>query len=252
VRLIDRLRIWVTPVLLTVLAVLGLAHARKAGILSLTWLNANKDAVATVSSMVNVLVLAVGSALAYFRFFRGRTLATRADISIDVDVIAAPSGSLLHSIAISVNNKGTVTIWEPRPMIQVKARYPDGKISEFTIDRWIDEQHEAADRRGSTRGISAIDSDETADFFTEHVFDEDIWAVTYAVSVTCSTGDTWTKLRTVSNSSDSSSARLVNGELGAKSVSYDGPKADPQADRQPGLVSQIRRLRDWLKGGQRH
>jgi hypothetical protein len=246
VRLIDRLRIWATPALLVVLAVVGLAYAQRAGVLSLAWFKDNKDALGGVGSVVNLVAVVVGSALAYFRFFRGRTLATRADLSIDVDIIDGPTENHLHSIVVSVSNKGTVTIWNPRPTIRVMARHVDGRVSEFAIDRWIDERYEAADSRGRVRGIGAIDSDETADFFTEHLFGADVWAVTYAVSLTCSTGDMWTKLRTVANDSRKSSSEIVKSDLGATRVSCDGRETDSVVhESEP--VSWSRRLRDLFQ-----
>lgn len=82
-RRIDRLRIWATPVLLAVVTILALALARKVGVLSLDWLKSNKDALAAINSAVSIVAVLVASVLAYYRFFRGRTLATRADLSIE-------------------------------------------------------------------------------------------------------------------------------------------------------------------------
>jgi hypothetical protein len=186
---------WATPVLSVVLAVLLLAYARKAGILSTVWLVAHKDALAAVSSAFSAAGILVGGILAYYRFFRGRTLATRAELAIAVSIIRSPGTQLLHSITVSIKNVGTVTIWEPQPIIEVTKWHTDGKSTSFTISTW----YEVPDANADESLISALDSGESGDFFTQHLFEADVWAVTYAATVSCTTGDSWTKLTTVAN-----------------------------------------------------
>jgi hypothetical protein len=175
-----------------------LAYARKVGVLSLDWLKDNKDALDAINTIVTILALSVAGVLAYYRFFRGRTLATRADLSIDVDVIKGPQENFLHSIMVSVNNKGTVTIWEPRLVARVIARNTNGDTSESIIDKWQGDEGEG-EGEGIERRFTTIDSEETSDFFTERFFSKDIWAVTYIVTMNSTTGDSWTKVKTVEN-----------------------------------------------------
>jgi hypothetical protein len=195
VRPLNRYRIWATPVLAAVLATLLAAYARKVGILSTLWLTGHKDALAALSSAISAAGIVIGGLMAYFRFFRGRTLATRADLTIEVELIPSPSGRLLHSITVSVKNVGTVTIWEPRPVIEVTRRHTDGTSSSFSIADW----YELPDDNVGPPRLSALDSGETGAFFTSQFFEPEIWAVTYAAVVSCATGDSWTKLRTVEN-----------------------------------------------------
>ena len=192
---LNRCRMWATPVLAAVLALLLLAYGRKVGILSTPWLTSHKDALAAVSTALSAAGILLGGLLAYYRFFRGRTLSTRAELAIDVDVIPAPGAQLLHSVTVSVKNVGTVTIWEPRPVIEVMSRHADGTVSSFTIAKWF----EMPDGDQGSSRLSALDSGETADFFTQQLFEANVWAVTYAATITCSTGDSWTKLRAVEN-----------------------------------------------------
>lgn len=184
-----------TPVFSLILAILLCAYARKLGVLSTFWLASHKDALAAVNSVVSATAVLVAGVLAYYRFFRGRTFATRAELAIDVKLINGPESKLLHVITVSIKNVGTVTIWDPHPVIDLTMRHVDGTKTSATISDW----YEAPDKVGESPRLSALDSGETGDFFTLQFFDSNIWAVTYAVTVSCATGDTWIKLRTVEN-----------------------------------------------------
>lgn len=106
-----------TPALLAILTALLRIYFHKVGVLSLDWLEINKDALAAISSLCSTVALVVASILAYYRFFRGRTLTTRAELSIDIDAISGPDGINLHSISVSAKNIGTVTIWDPQLVV---------------------------------------------------------------------------------------------------------------------------------------
>jgi hypothetical protein len=195
--LLHRMRFWATPVLLAALAVLLLAYSRKVGVLSLGWLKVNKDALAAINSLCSTVAVVVAGILAYYRFFRGRTLTTRAELSIDVDVIDGPESVRLHSVAVSVKNIGTVTIWDPQLFVYVAARHRDTRVSKSQIDQWP----EFSDHQiGARPRVTAIDSGESADFSTECCFSEDVWVVTYTAILNCTTGDSWLKSRTIKGS----------------------------------------------------
>src|SRR3712207_2475625 len=97
-RLIDRVRIWLVPALLAAVVVLTVVYAARRGVISTSWLKANKDAVAAVNSIVSMTVVLVASVLGYYRFFRGRTWTTRADLALAVDIAHGPGSTVLHSI----------------------------------------------------------------------------------------------------------------------------------------------------------
>jgi hypothetical protein len=193
------LRLWATPILQAILAALLLVYFHKVGILSLDWLKTNNDALAAISSLCSTVALVVASILAYYRFFRGRTLTTRAELSIDINAIHGPENIILHSISVSAKNIGTVTIWDPQLIVYVSARHDDGHVSESKIDQWCDF---SGGRINTKVLLSTIDSGESADFSAENCFDGDVWAVTYTAILSCTTGDSWLKKRTVRSHSE--------------------------------------------------
>jgi len=195
-RYLGRVRPWLTPVLLLVIAALGLILARKAGVLSFAWLKSNKDALDAVGSVVTLTAVAAGGVLGYYRFFRGRTWTSRADLSLEVNVVDGAPDRLLHSIGLTVANRGTVPIWDPLPIVRVTARFTDGAVAESVVNSWYEPPEFASMKRGSAQ---VIDSEETAAFFAEHLVDAKAWAVSYAATLTCRSGDVWTVVRTVKN-----------------------------------------------------
>lgn len=96
------LRLWATPALLAILTILLLAYSCKIGILSLHWFKVNKDALTAINNLCTTTAVIIGGILTYYRFFRGRTFAARAELSIDVDVVEGPENSSLPLITVSV------------------------------------------------------------------------------------------------------------------------------------------------------
>jgi hypothetical protein len=172
---------------------LSIASLRKAGILTLETLAANKDASAAASSLISAAAIVSGALLTYFRFFRGRTLSVRAEVTLDVDHIQAPDGSSLHAITLHVRNMGTVSIWDPTPRIAIYTHGAEGYQSRGVIERWHDPL-QVDDRRSR---ISVLDSAESATFFTHETYPSDVWAVTYIGAVACESGDVWKCAKTV-------------------------------------------------------
>jgi len=194
------MRFWLRAVLGAVALLLLAANAVKYGFLSWQWLDDHGDALDAAYSAVSIVAILVGGLLAYYRFFRGRTLATRAELSIDVDVLEAPHRRFMHAITVRVKNVGTVTIWEPRPIIDGVEHRADGMERRFQIARW----YEPSETSGDPPQVGLLDSGESGDFFAQRTFDADVWAVTYAPTVRCASGDSWTKLKTVANRSSAS------------------------------------------------
>jgi hypothetical protein len=130
----DRVRVWATPVLLAVLVALGMVYAAKVGVLSLGWLQSRKDAFAAINSIVGVIVLLAGSTIGYLRFFRGRTLTSRVELSISVDRLESPRSGFLHSVTVSAKNIGTIAIWAPRPRLQITTWHEDETRQNRIVD----------------------------------------------------------------------------------------------------------------------
>ncbi|GIH04052.1 hypothetical protein Rhe02_21190 [Rhizocola hellebori] len=198
---IDRLRLWVTPILLLVLLGLGVAYLFKAGILSGAWFASNKDILDAVNSLITSAVLLTAGILGYYKFFRGRTLTTRAAMELRVDVIDGGQSGHLHCLTVSAKNIGTVSILEPQLVVEVTARRQDAVNASETVSQWF----ESSDHdRGTRRRFGVIDSDETATFVAERFFRADVWAVTYSAVLSCTSGDSWSRRITVKNTADAS------------------------------------------------
>lgn len=117
-RLLDRVRIWAVPLLVIVVLGLAVAFAVKSGFISRSKLVANKGWLSVASGVVSAAAILTTAVLAYFKFFRGRTFARRAILTVDVTVLGAPYGGSLHTIVVQANNVGTAPIWEPRVQIE--------------------------------------------------------------------------------------------------------------------------------------
>lgn len=106
-----------------------------------------------------MILLSIAATLAYYRFFRGRTLVSRADVSIDVNVISLSEAMNLHVIRVCLRNIGPSTIWSPRVSLRSTTVRPDGTR---TRGEWWD--IEVSDRTRQACGM--VDSGETITFAT--------------------------------------------------------------------------------------
>jgi len=179
----------------SVAIVLALANLIKEGYITWDILRDRKDALNAAASAINILVVLVGAVLSYFRFFRGRTFSTRADLDLSVEVIPLPDNRRLHAITFRVKNVGNTPIWNPRPIIEISLLGPTGSQHFGVINSWSDVLS-APD--GPLR-VAVLDPGETGTFATRREFDADVWVVTYAASVTCDSGDVWKHVRLVRN-----------------------------------------------------
>lgn len=200
VRVRHRLRFWATPVLLIVLIGFLIAYLRKLGVLSAAWLTSNKDVLASINSLLGSTLLILAGIVGYYKFLRGRTLTTRAEIEVQVDIIEGPHGERLHSLTVSIRNIGTVSILEPVLVVRVEARHADGSVGQYEISEWFEAPD---DTNASGRTFGVVDSGETADYVAEREFGADIWAVTYSAILTCTSGDRWSRRATVANAKTS-------------------------------------------------
>lgn len=135
----------------------------------------------------------------YLRFFRGRTLTSRVELSLSADVVESPEGKLLHNVTVSVKNIGTITILSPRPFIQVKTWQGGEPQAGDPIEcTWQDTAADSLSRRRFWKRYRffGIDPGETADFCHEQFFPHEVWAVSYTASVT-SGNSIWAKKKTI-------------------------------------------------------
>lgn len=154
-----------------------------------------KDAVDVWSKAASSAILLTGAVLSYFRFFYGRTLSRRADVALAVTSILDPRGDRLHSAIVTVKNVGTVTIWHPKPSIEVRLHCdarPEGSPSlQVTVERV---QRNPSDWKTST---SLIEPGESVSYCFLASTPSASWAATFLATVSCDSGDVWSAYATV-------------------------------------------------------
>jgi hypothetical protein len=188
-RLPSRSAVWLGYVVV----ILFTAEILKLLIVHAKWLGSEKDAIGAVTTIINSILLVLGTLFAYFRFFHGRTFARRLDVELDVKIIRASSPAFLHAIDLTIKNIGTVPIWNPAVILRIQQHGENvGKPEE--IDQW-------QDPFPIDRG-SVIDTQESSQFYAWRQIPQEVWAVTYWVKVWTSRGEAWTKAVTVANTPD--------------------------------------------------
>jgi hypothetical protein len=182
------------PGLVVLAGILILANLLKYGLLTPTVLSANKDALSALSSVVTIVGLLVGGVLSYYRFFRGRTFHSRAELKITVTVIPAETGTNMHVVVLDVKNIGTLSIWNPVPSMRVQLYGPNG-VEDRVYDSWS----EARSPKGEGGTLAVIDSGEAASFWTELNVPDTVWAVFYTAFVHSERGEIWKQVSVVKN-----------------------------------------------------
>ena len=184
----------VIPGLVVVVAALVLADLVKYKLLTASALAANKDALAALNSAVTVIAVMFGPIFSYYRFFRGRTFYSRAELKISVTVIAAKPGFNMQAVVLEVKNIGTVSIWAPVPVIRVDEYGPDG-VTTLSLDSWA----EATSPKDEIGTLPAIDPGETAPFWVDIDVPENVWTVFYTAFVHSEQGEIWKQVACVKN-----------------------------------------------------
>lgn len=189
----QRIRVWAPTILFALVILLIAANLIKRG-LSPEVLVANKDGLAAISDLVTLIGVVVASGLGYFRFFRGRTFVSRANMDVAASVTRMPTGGdLFHSIVVKVTNIGTFTLWGPALSLTAVARRVDGTLVAMPI----------SDLRTAT-GVGAqeattIDPGESASFLIQQAHSSDTWMVTYTATLALPNGRSWTQYLVVEN-----------------------------------------------------
>lgn len=180
-----------------VLAVLLVALAFRLDFISAHWLVANKNLVDVSTKILGALILTLGAVASYFRFFKGRTLSPRLKIEADVDVFPIDGSRNFHVLSVDVANVGSVAIWGLEPRVEI--RYHGEEVrTEKDIDDWWT----PLDHRDSTAKLSMLDTEESSQFVVHREVRREVWAVTYFIRVSLSSGHSWRRVITASNRVD--------------------------------------------------
>jgi hypothetical protein len=158
------------------------------------WLARQNSAVESASSIVTIIVVSAASVASYFRFFRGRTLAVRAELAIEISVHDTPAGYRVHAFALRAKNVGNSTIWRPNPTVGMRIHGPLEVVEDLPREltewwKWWELDHQT----------SLIDAGETVTFFALQQIPDRAWAVTYYASLHADSGDVWYLAKTVTN-----------------------------------------------------
>jgi hypothetical protein len=155
----------------------------------------NKDVIDALAKLIGALALVTGAIASYYRFFRGRTFAARAELNLDVAVYDTDEDFRLHVINLEVSNVGPIPILEPEPTIDVYL-YGPKRTEKYAITKWW---QPTDDDQPSVPTIALIDTQESSQFHSSQHIGLEVWAVLYVAKVVSSRGDTWMRAITVSN-----------------------------------------------------
>jgi len=193
VNLIVRFKNQIVLILGVAVSVLILMNLVKYGYVSKAGIVQNKEFIDAASKIIGASLLVIGAIASYYRFFRGRTFAARADLKLEVAVYETDQGFQLHVINLEVRNIGTVTIWDPNPVVVV---YPYGPNE--TTPQLIAGWSRPLESEPS-ENPSLIDTQESAQFYATRHVPSEVWAVTYIARVESRNKVTWRRALTVSN-----------------------------------------------------
>lgn len=157
------------------------------------WLGDQHDAISAVKDIVTLTILVAGSVFSYYRFFKGRTLSLRAELTVAVTVHETPEQDRLHAITLTAKNVGTASVWNPKATITARFHLPEGVEETHRLNNWLEEGG------GEKTELSVMDAGETIQFFAHQRVPVAAWAVTYLASLHADQGDTWHVGQTVTN-----------------------------------------------------
>lgn len=181
----------VTTALALLAAALLVANLVKRGVVSEAFFARHEKTIDGTSTLLGAAALVAGAVASYFRFFKGRTFATRAELSIAVAVIPATSGQHLHAITVRLKNIGPVPLWDPRIRLRMQD-HSAAPAEPAEIQGWRLE-HGAGD------DVAVVDSQECALYHAERLVHASVWAVRYEAAVRTPGGDTWFAMTTIAN-----------------------------------------------------
>ena len=170
--------------------VLAVALLFEVGLLSPARLSRNKDFIDAGATIVTTALLIIGAVFSYLKFFKGRTLSPKLAISARSGALAEADG-LRHWIEVSVENKGSVGIWNYN--VTIDATLHAAKSRTVTVTEFVEYPKETEGRE------KAIDIGETV---YEHAFlsvPAYVHAVTFQIVVKDQSNTIWWRSLTVKN-----------------------------------------------------
>ena len=176
-----------------IIGILGVANLIKFGYLTADALIKNKDLIDVISNVFTAVVVFIGAAVSYLRFFRGRIFSNSANIKLDVSIHKINDDFLLHVVNVDIKNDGTFPIWEPIPTL---IAYPHG-ISALgepnEVKFWESELEKSSDQ------VKVVNVSESEQFCAFYYAPKSIAAFTYVVQIKSREGVVWSRTLTVSN-----------------------------------------------------
>jgi hypothetical protein len=191
---LERHRGEIVGILSLLVTALVLANVLKERSLSLAWLKQNKDAITAATGIATTLLVFLGGIFSYYRFFRGRTFSSRAELKLSIAVHPTTEDFNLHSIVAEIKNLGSMPIWDPKPTIWLTIHGPEGNTKRV-IDDWFDPPSSSA----QDSNITVVESTETTSFFAQQKIPKVAWVVTYLMAIRSRSGDVWHVGSSVSN-----------------------------------------------------
>jgi hypothetical protein len=173
------------------IGLLAIANLIKFGYLSADILVKNKDFIDVIGKIFTAIVVLVGAAVSYLRFFRGRLFSYSANIQMNVSLHKINDDIFLHVINVDIKNDGTFPIWEPMPILIV---YPHG-ISALgdpvEVKFWEPELEKS--------NLKVVNALETEQFYAFYYAPKSIAVFTYVVRVKSRDGVEWSRKITITN-----------------------------------------------------
>lgn len=116
--------------LVVLIAALVSVDAWKYKLISVSWLNERKDAFSAVNSITTTTLLIGGGIFSYYKFFKGRILSPKAELSLSISVHLPTSCSdfMLHAIMLTIKNVGSSTVWNPAPLVTIIIHGPEEAV----------------------------------------------------------------------------------------------------------------------------
>ncbi|TDD97067.1 hypothetical protein [Flavobacterium cellulosilyticum] len=182
-------------ILLILLFTFGLGNLFKYQILTIEILTKNKEFVSVLKDIITLIAIIVGAILSYFRFFIGRTFSAKAEIEFEVSLIETPNNLIMHTVTVTIVNKGNLTIWEPLAKIGIKEFNTTKDKREQVIEKFLEKSYFGDEGKRDM----VVDAGEKAYFMIWREFDNTTWAVTYSAEITSSNGRKWQKTITIAN-----------------------------------------------------
>lgn len=160
----------------------------------------NKEFIAALKALIEIVVVVGGAFLAYVKLFAGRTFSAKAEIECNNTTIAAPNNLTLHVLTITLINTGSITIVDPVANVRV-TRFAVSGVTRMTEDEhrprpYFKKKEEGKKEKDS---VLVLDPGGKADFTVANDFDHKIWSINYEITISAQPNHSWNKEIRVAN-----------------------------------------------------